>query len=124
MLPIVIAIQQFYNSDLEFIAQEHTRGCAENRVEIEYTERGAHMACAIEVNLDELFPEGKYNVIYKIERHCKCTNLQRAFIFKHGTSRLYCPLCNLGFGQEAYINEPPPQEEEKEEEVALASIPA
>lgn len=104
-LPLVIGIQQRTGGTIEFIAQEKSRLVAEGRAELEYIERRAHMACVLEIDKYMVKNTEKVSEIFKIERLCDCSTIQRQFNYIKGTSYLMCSKCLLNFGQEELINE-------------------
>ena len=102
---IMIVLKQYHNSKVECLGHESSKSMAENKALLAYTERSAYMAAAIEINPQELFPYQRMNVIFKIERTCKCTNIQRVFNYAGGSSLAKCSRCELPFGQSALVNE-------------------
>lgn len=115
----IVVVKQFHNSNIEHISTESSRTIAENKALLVYTERSAYMAAAIELLPHELTPESRMNIIFKIERNCKCTNIQRKFNFKAGSSIALCVDCALPFGTSKAINEPEEQDALLEEDVIL-----
>lgn|SRR3990167_1575616 len=113
---IIVVVKQFYNSNIEYLSQEKLRCVAENKALLAYTERSAYMAAAIELNPQELFEKQRMSIIFKIERICKCSIIQRVFNYTgdkyrerwSGSSTAKCSSCGLPFGHSSLVNEQEP----------------
>lgn len=103
-LPLLVGIQQFHNSNLEFIAQDKSRAIAEGRALMEYIERQAYMVVVVEIDQFTIFNDEKVVEVFKITRTCKCITIQRFFNYQKATSFWKCTDCGIQYGKEEPIN--------------------
>lgn len=74
--------------------------------ELLYIENQADQVALIEYNADEPVLSERYNVLFKLERHCKHRQgLQAIFNFKDGSTQKVCWECRLVFGTPLQVNE-------------------
>ena len=101
----MLVMKRKHDSNIEFLGQEKGRTVAESRALLEYEEHSAQMVAVLEVNPQELFNDEKMVVVFKVERYCKCYNIQRVFKYQEGASIAKCVVCGLSFSQTKVINE-------------------
>jgi hypothetical protein len=99
----LIAVQKRHYEKIFFVGKESSRNTAEAKAELMYIEELHHMVAVIEVDGHAL-KEDRYNVVFKLERNCKCEGLQRQFNFLLGSSTLMCPKCRLNYGKPVIVN--------------------
>ena len=105
-LPLLVGLQQRFGAPIQFLSEEVSKGVAESKAIQEYIERRAYMVCVLELDKDLLQNTEKVNIILKIERTCKCLDIQRHFNYEKALSYLLCVACRASFGGEELINVP------------------
>lgn len=116
---LTVVMKRKYSSNIEIVSQEHSIAVAENKALLAYTDNSAYMVAVIEINPQEIFAKERMNVIFKIERVCKCFNIQRVFNHAFSSSLAKCAVCGLPFGQSILINEDDSIHELVEEDILV-----
>ncbi len=110
-LPLIIAIKQWHDSDMEFVSQETSKNMAESKAEMLYIEMLLHSVEVFEIDKQAIFKEDKVVSIFLIKRTCIHPHLQRQFLYERSSSNVICDECHLKFRKEVFINKDEQTEE-------------